>query len=555
MSGSTKKKLRKESVSAALTEKQKREQAEARKLKATTISFVAVILAIVLVAASVLSIRAVNQSGIIDRNTIAAVTGNHELDSIQMNYYLVDYVRTMHTQWSSSYGSSMDAYMSIMGLDMNKPMDEQKYPMEEGKTWADYFLQGALDQAKNTLALYDKATAENFKLTETEQQSLDYNIQLIELYALYGGFKNANKYLQTLYGYGADMDSYKEYAKITAIASAYYNQHSESLTYNDAAIREYEKDKYNEYSSFDYSVYNVLSSTYLKGGTTNENKVTTYTDEEKEAARKAAEDVANKLAESAGLTALNEAIKQLKENEGKENASCTTYTSTMYSNIAEAYRQWISSSDRKADDIAVFANETTLKDNDGKETKTINGYYVVCFNSRNDNLRPLANVRHLLVKFEGGTTDSKGNTTYSDKEKDAAKAEAERLLQEWKDGKATEDSFIELVKKHSDDSSKDTGGLFEDIHPASSYVESFRNWSLDEARKPGDTGVIASEYGYHVMYYSSDDELTYRDFMISEDLRAADMEKWYTEITKPVSITAGKTNRLNLDLIINNVVS
>ena len=84
--------------------------------------------------------------------------------------------------------------------------------------------------------------------------------------------------------------------------------------------------------------------------------------------------------------------------------------------------------------------ETTSKDEDGNETKTLTGYYVVRFESSTENKEPLANVRHILVKFEGGTTEN-GETVYSDEEKATAKQEAEKLLQEWKDGEATEESM------------------------------------------------------------------------------------------------------------------
>lgn len=554
MSASSKKKLRKENAAAALTEKQHKEQAEAKKLKAITISFIAVMLVIALTAVSILSVRAVNNSGIIDRNTIAAVTGEHKLNSIQMNYYFTDYIRGLYSQWETSYGENVATYMSLMGLNLNAPLNEQNSAMATDKTWAEYFLDEALKKAKDDYALYDKAIAEGFKLSEDEQNAIDYNMQILELSAMYSGAASTDKYLQAIYGYGADVASYKEYAEISAIATAYYNQYSESLSYNDAAIREHEKDKYNNYSSFSYAVYHVNASDYLEGGTTAEDGTVTYTDEQKDAAVKAAEKIANDLAASANLAELDKAIGLLEVNAKKDNVASTKYDDVMYSSVTAALQQWLADNERKADDITVIPNETTSKDAEGKETKTVNGYYVVYFTDRNDNLRPLANVRHLLVKFEGGTTDSKGNKTYSDKEKATAKAEAERLLQVWKDGNATEDTFIALVKEHSDDSSAEEGGLFEDIHPKSNFVDSFRTWSLDSSRKPGDTGVIVSEYGYHVMYYSSDDELTYRDYMISEDLRAADVEKWFNAIVEPATITQGKTNRLNLDLIIASIV-
>ncbi len=555
MSASSKKKLRKEAQAAMLTEKQKKEQAEAKKLKAITISFVAVMLAVVLTATGILSVRGINNSGIIDKNTIAAVIGQHELNSIEMNYYFVDHVRNMYHQWETDYGDSTSMYLSMMGLDLNKPLNEQKSTIDENQTWADFFLDGAMKKAKDDYAMYDKAMADpNFELPASDKAALETNEQMLDLYATYGGFKSANKYLQAIYGHGANVESYNKYSEVTAVASAYYNAYKESLTYNDAAIREHEKDKFDNYSSFSYAVYAVNVSDYLTGGTKNEDGNTTYTDAEKEAAQKKAEEIANQLQAAAGLDELDQAIAALEINKDK-TVSSTKNDLIKYTELSASYKTWLADKEREAGDITVIPNESTTKDADGNETKTVNGYYVLAFRERNDNLRPLANVRHNLVKFEGGTTDASGNKTYSDTEKATAKAEAEKLLQAWKDGNATEETFIEMVKNNTDDTgSKETGGLFEDLHPDSPYVESFLAWSLDTARKTGDTGIIVSDYGYHIMYYVGDDTLTYRDYMISEDLRAADVEKWCNGIVEPVTITSGKTNRLNLDLIISSIV-
>ena len=143
MSASNKKKLRKENAAALLTEKQQKQQAEAKKLKTISVTFVAIMLVIALAAASILVVRTVNNSGIIDRNTIAAVTGehepnSHELNSVQINYYFNDYVRGLYQQWKSSYGQSVSLYTMMMGLDLNKPLDRQVYDEKTGETWADY---------------------------------------------------------------------------------------------------------------------------------------------------------------------------------------------------------------------------------------------------------------------------------------------------------------------------------------------------------------------------------------------------------------------------------
>lgn len=551
MSASDKKKLRKELGSAQLTEKQKKAKAEARKLRATSVTFVVIMLVIALTAASILGVRAVNSSGIIDRKTIAVLVGDLELNSVQMNYYLMDEVRNTYTQWQEAYGSSVALYASMMGIDISKPIDEQVYDEESGQTWADFFLESAMEKAKSDYALYNKAMAENFKLSEDEQKSLDSLASTLDLYAVYSGYKNADKYLSAIYGYGADKESYTEYTRIATIASAYYNQHRDSLTYDATKIDEYEKDKFDNYSTFTYASYYVSASSYLKGGTKDDKGTTTYSDEERAAALAEADRIAKELATSADLEALDKAVAALEINKDNKNAATTKNISVMYNNVpTDTLKAWLADKARTEGEVGIVVNETVSTDADGKETKTINGYYVVVFQNRDDNMRLLANVRHILVAFEGGTTGTDGKKVYSEAEKAKAKAEAEDLLKQWQEGAKTNDSFVELVKKHSDDSSASTGGLFEDIHASSPYVDSFKGWAIDPARKANDAAVIESEYGYHVMYYVGDGDMTYRDYMITEDMRAEDIEKWHQDILKTVTVTKQDTRRLNLDLII-----
>jgi len=55
-------------------------------------------------------------------------------------------------------------------------------------------------------------------------------------------------------------------------------------------------------------------------------------------------------------------------------------------------------------------------------------------------------------------------------------------------------------------------------------VKAFENWCFDAARKAGDTGIVESDYGYHVMYFiQKNDEplwkLKIRDALSSEDAK------------------------------------
>ncbi len=565
MSASSKKKLRKELAAEMLTEKQRQEKKEAKKLKAMTVSFVAIMLVIAIVFSVVLVNNGINRSGYFQKKTIAATVNGQKVNSVQANYYLSDYIKNMYSQLQSQYGSSSYANMMLgfMGLDVNKSLDKQDYDKEKGQTWADYYLGEALEKAKSDYALYSKAMAEGFKLSEDEQKALDSNLSMLNLYAQLYGYKNADKYLQAMYGYGSSLESYSEYTKITTVASAFYNKYSADLTYDDAAIRAYEKDKEINFTSFSYAIYAVNVNDYLEGGTKDEESgSTTYSDEEKAAAVKKAEEIANGLKSATNLEELDKKIGALEINkDAKDPVTSTAYTDRLYTEISSAeeatpLQKWLSDKARVENEITVIANETTSKDSDGKEVKTTNSYSVVLFQGRNENLNKLANVRHLLVAFEGGTTDSNGNKTYSQAEKDAAKAKAEKLLKEWEDGAKTEDSFKELVKKNTnDDASKETGGLYEDIHPKSNYVPNFLSWSIDKDRKVGDTGIVQTEYGYHIMYFSSFDELTYRDYMIREEMRGNDTEAWYEKALEGTSVTVGKDKYLNMDIILANLAS
>ena len=554
MSASSKKKLRKEQNAALLTEKQRREQKEAKKVKAYSISFIAIMLAVVIVTAAVLAVTWVNRTGILDKKTIALTVDEHQINSVELAYYLGDSINYNYNQWYSQYGDNTALFLQFMGLDVSQPMDEQNY--DDDTTWAQYFLEEAVERAKNDYALIDAAKAEGFTMSEEEDNEWRTSVQDLEFTALLSyGYSNFEDFLVANYGFGSTVESYEEYCYNSALATAYYNAHSESLEYDDAALRAHEEDKYDEYSSFTFASYYLTYSDYLTGGTQDEEGTTVYSEDEKAAARTAVKAAAEGLAKNKTVEALDKAIAALPINEDNESAASTKNEAVLYTSISTIMQSWLADEDRKEGDITVLANESTTTDDDGNETTVVNGYYVVRFESRNDNLMALANVRHLLVAFEGGTTDENtGTTTYSDEEKQTAKEEAEELLKTWKDGDATEESFIELVQEKTDDTaSAEDGGLYEDITPEQGiYVEEFTNWAVDEARKAGDCEIIETTYGYHIMYYVGDSDINYRDYMIENELRTADMEEWYNGITEPVTATVGNTNRLNLDRIISN---
>lgn len=548
MSASDKKKLRKEQKAAMLTERQKQEQAEAKKLKAYTIGFVAIMLAIVCVVVGIVTVRGVKNAGLAEKATIAAVIGDRELNSVEFNYYYNDAINDFYNVAYSQSSSNPDTFIqAIYGLDTTKPLNEQIYEEETGETWADYFINEAINKAKRDYALTDKAKAEGFTLPEEDKTSVENMVSNMSSFATMYGFSNANQYLRATYGNGASTKTYKAYYERTLLAQAFYDAHESDITYDDAALREYEADNYDDYSSFTYDSVYLGYTSFQTGGTEDEDGKITYSEEENNAARDAMKAAAEELATATNLEELKAKLAEVKVKEGV-TLSVTESKATLFTQIDKDLGEWLAAEDRADGQIAAIP---VMSD---EEEPKLNGYYVAIFHSRDDNKNPMGNVRHLLVEFEGGEEDEEtGEMVYSEEEKNAAKEKAEGFLKTWQEGEKTEASFTELLKENSDDTGvTENEGLYENINPSSNYVENFRAWAIDPERKEGDTGVIETEYGYHVMYYVGDSELTYRDHMLTEEKRVEDQEAWYNAILEPVTTEKKDTSKLKLDLVLNS---
>ena len=85
---------------------------------------------------------------------------------------------------------------------------------------------------------------------------------------------------------------------------------------------------------------------------------------------------------------------------------------------------------------------------------------------------------------------------------------AQDILAQWEAGDKTEDSFAALAQENSLDNADD-GGLYTDVLQGM-MVTQFNDWCFDASRKTGDTGIVETMYGYHVMYFV--DRYVYSDW-------------------------------------------
>ena len=107
-------------------------------------------------------------------------------------------------------------------------------------------------------------------------------------------------------------------------------------------------------------------------------------------------------------------------------------------------------------------------------------------------------VRHILITPEGEQDETTGD--YPEEAWEAAKEKADELYALWQED-PTEDNFSTLANENSDDGgSNTTGGLYENFD-TDDMVEEFSDWAFDSGRVYGDTGIVKTSYGYHIMFF------------------------------------------------------
>lgn len=196
-----------------------------------------------------------------------------------------------------------------------------------------------------------------------------------------------------------------------------------------------------------------------------------------------------------------------------EDDSYSLRSDKSYSSCETQLADWLFDASRKNGDTTYVASD--------------DGYYVAFYIGREDHDYNMVNVRQILVSVSD-TTDTDAMAT--------AKAKAEDLLAQYEAGDKTEDSFAKLATDNSDDTATtSTGGLYENVVPGQ-MVTSFNDWCYKENHQPGDTGIIESSYGYHVMYFVGEGD-NYRSYLVENKLRSDDYSDWTTSVTGKATYT------------------
>jgi len=478
MSASREKKQRQNAGPSEKAAKAQQEQA-AQKRKTILYSVIAAVV-VVLVAALLIW-----RSGFFQSRATAATVGDESLTTAELGYYYYN------------ARQSVAMYGSYLGFDTSKSDEEQIYSQSENKTYRDYFLEQALEAAKQHKALADEAL-KNGHTEDEVKEDLNAAIATAKSSAVSNGYGYA-AYLKAMYGPYMTSAIYEKLYTRYLLASLVYSDKSTELYdgYTQEELDAYYKNNADTLDTIEYShLYFPAATVETKDADGNdlpEDEVTKLQDEAKADAKKKAEEALDAVKDGSSF------------DSQKEKYDLTTggdhVTAVGTSLLNSAYRDKLLQLDK---------NSPELVESD-------NGYYVVSFHDRYLSDEPTKDVRHILVRAES-TTDSDNNLVApTDEAWAAAQEKAESIQAEWESGDKTEDAFIALVEKYSEDTgSNTTGGLYE-RNTEGRFVAEFNDWVFDASRKPGDVGLVkhaaadsdsnSSKYwGYHLIYMVGDNE-------------------------------------------------
>ena len=294
---------------------------------------------------------------------------------------------------------------------------------------------------------------------------------------------------------------------------AYAQSYSDSLTYTDAELEAaYQADP----KAYDKAAWEYVVVSGAADSTTDADGNTVQaTDEEQAAAKEAAKATAEEI-----LAAYNSG-KSLESIAGNYEKA-TYYNTTDATYYDGVVGNWLFDDARKDGDTEILEVGTS--------------YYVSLFHSRGREEYKTVDIRHILITPETGTK-AQGDEGYEDEQtqlKAAARTKAEEILAQWKSGEATEDSFAQLALENSADGSKYDGGLYTRVTKGWA-VEEFNDWCFDASRKDGDTGIVDTTYGSHVMYFVGYD-LPAWAASVTSDLQEKASSEWSTALSENADV-------------------
>lgn len=497
------------------------------------------VIAIIVIAAIALGCVTgiLNYCGVLQKAVQVGYVGNEKISYAEYLYYYSRAYNQLsyNAQYYKYYGYDYGYDTSLAPQDQTKTTKD-----EDGNeiTWVEYLHDQAVKTAQMYLAFYQEAKEAGTELTEADLAEVDKQIEDLREEASTANQSSKssssddenqragyslNAYLRKAYGNGVTERFLKKQLKMESLVKKFYNDKSDEFEkgYTEDEVKKVFDESPDSYQFVTLRLYQ------FKNESLTQNNGESDDDLKKRQSESDAKTKANANEMFDGVTDEKSFVTLATKYNTTENYDADS--STLIKAALKSQSQFNSSAanlESMNSDLATWAFEGSTKAGDKKliEDSDNGAYYVALMVNPKHDVNTVT-VRHILFL----TQDSQTGKALSDEEIQKAKNKASETLAKWKAGDATEESFATFATDLTEDTgSSSNGGLYENVVPGQ-MTGAFDKWIFDDSRKAGDTDIVESEYGYHIIYFVSKNG-TYADSAIRSSLASEDLEKFSDEI-------------------------
>lgn len=325
-------------MSAYEQKRRKRRGEEKKKMGWTTWAIIGMVAVFVLIVASMFFVKRYNG---LSRTYVQI--GDQNVKQVEYNYYYNTIVNNFYVQNSN--------YLMYLGIDQQKPLDEQMCLYDSRLTWKDYFDQSTVPMIQAVKALNQDAVQNGFEYDVTE----DYNTYINNINTqIESNNISESLFYEKSFGEFATEERLEPYVKEYLTYQAYYKKLKEDQQVDEAQVKaEYEAHPEN-YDTIDYHLYSMVADVEDDAA-----------EEELKTAMDQAEKQANEMADrfKAGED-WRELCHEYASDEAKDNfdptseADPTAITGANKTLISNNYNDWLYDESRKANDVMVYRDES-----------------------------------------------------------------------------------------------------------------------------------------------------------------------------------------------------
>ena len=426
-----------------------------------------------------------------------------EIDVITSEHYTVSAGMVTYSLYDSYYyyvnyfGSEL--LKLYFGIDTQVSLKEQYSDETKKTTWYDVFKTDAVDGFYNALALCEAAYRKGVELNDVDKKYVESEIEEIKKMATQNKME-LGEYIEFIYTKGVTEADIRKSLEIYRLANKMrYKDYCEAEV-SETEIKNFLEKNKSEYQWRDVIYFELV----LANDTEKNNAIKEYSQRLKNA--KTEEEFRSIAAEFLASDVCVDKKKVVTSEKLQNNVEEDTKA---------AVDEWM------------FA-ESTVKGSTYLHEG--NASHVVYMATSEIHLNEAPTRKFYTILF---TSDVYGGDS-------DMKAKAEAVYKEWEESGKDMAKFRELAVKYTTDTaSVYTGGLYENVSNGD-LTDKLNDWLFAEELKEGDSTIIKTDYGYHIMVYAGAGEPAWKVPIIGEikDSKTADSIQYYSETYK-VTIIEG----------------